>query len=132
MFLRNDSIPLPLCVLIVFLAGQTSLHADGGISSAGGFVEIAYYIALVVASLPLGIAIAIRKKRAIPNWLMIGLISPSVIFSFLSLFFSLVALFFATITDVRMGTIFGIVGIAQILIIQRLYVSYGKYHQTET
>jgi hypothetical protein len=131
MFLKSNSGFSKLNIIAVILFWHTPALAHGDISSVGGFVEVAYYLALAIVSLPLAIAIAIRKNRDFTNWLMINLILPTIVFLVSSIFFSSVALYFATTRDVRMGIIFGVMGLAQIFVIQRLYVSCRKYHQTE-
>ena len=107
------------------------LFADGGISSAAGTAELLYLMLLGVVSVPLAIAITIRKRRKFTDWLMLVLLFSPLVFSVASLFLSSVALYFASIKDILMSVIFGIVGIAQILIIQRIYATCKKGHQIE-
>jgi hypothetical protein len=115
--------------IILGLIYSSIVLADGGISSTGGFAELLYYFLLGVVSVPLAIAFTIRKRRKFTNWLMLVLVAPSIVFAIASLFLSSVALYFATLKDIRMGVIFGIVGIAQILVIQRIYSSgRGRRH----
>lgn len=115
--------------IILSLICASAVLADGGISSTGGFAELLYYFFLGAVSVPLLIAFIIRKRRKFTNWLILVLIAPSLVFSIASLFLSSVALYFAAIQDIRMGVIFGIAGIAQALIIQRIYASgRGRRH----
>lgn len=106
--------------------------APHGLDAAAGIIEYTYYALLVVITVPLGFAIALRKRRKFSNWLMVVLIFPTILFSALSLFFSAVALYIADTKDIRIGVIFAIVGFVQLIVVQRLYASCKRHHQVET
>lgn len=130
--LERSSNTLKPYVYCIFLLWYQPASAHGGIGYGAGLVEMGYYLGLAAVSLFLVIAIAIRRKRRFTNWLMMALVAPTILFSIVSLFFSSVALYFATIRDFRIGVIFGVVGLVQLFIVQRLYASCKKYHRSET
>ena len=119
--LQTSHSKIPAIALSLLWTGPVFAH--GGISSVGGFAEILYYILLTIVSLPLGIAIALRRRKKFTNWLMLALVLPTILFSLASFFLASVALYFAELKDFRMGIIFAVVGSAQLVVIWGLRAS---------
>ena len=81
MFLKNYPANLKIHLLIIVSCWHAPIFAHGGSGNADGLIELAYYLLLVIVSLPLGVAIALRKRRAFFDWLMLALIAPTILFS---------------------------------------------------